>query len=132
MVHLVNFAVMKDAPIKQRREEYVSDMGQRNIFAVMKDVKIKQRRGEYAFDMVQRYSAKRANMKNVPIMSSMEECVSGMVLTRSCAVIEDVQTKSRREEYVLGMVQSNSVKLAVTKDAPTLPLSREEYVEGTV
>ena len=75
---------------------------------------------------------KLAAMKVVPIMYRIEECVTGMVLRRSCAVIEDVQTKSRREEYVLGMVQSNSVKLAVTKDAPTLPFSKEEYVEGTV
>ena len=69
MVHLVNFAVMKDVPIKQRREEYVSDTEQ---------------------SQNERY----AQMKDVPIMPS-------------------------REEYVLGMVQRG--RLAVTRDAPTMP-----------
>ena len=41
------FAVMKDAPTTQRKEECASDMGQRDILAAMTDVPTKFRVEEF-------------------------------------------------------------------------------------
>ena len=57
MVHFVPRAVMKDVPIKQRREEYVSGMVPRSKCANMKDVPIKQRREEFVSGMEERLIA---------------------------------------------------------------------------
>ena len=43
-VHLLRYAVMKDAPTKPSRKEFVEDMGQEQGNANMKDVPTKQRK----------------------------------------------------------------------------------------
>ena len=45
-----------------------------------------------------------------------------------CAVMKDVPTKLREEEYVLGMVQKSKEKSCAPKDAQTMP--REEGSVG--
>ena len=74
-------AQQKDAPIKQRREEYVGVTEQRTVLrlAAMKDVPTMFRREEFVASMVQSKPVKLAAKKDVPIKSRKEECVEDMV-----------------------------------------------------
>ena len=76
MVQRLRLAVMKDAPIKFRKEGFVSGMGQRLRNAAMKDVLAEPRKEEYVSNMVQsQIRGRLAVTKDAPTLLSKEECV---------------------------------------------------------
>ena len=96
---------MKDAPIKQGMEEFVSDMVPKLRFAAMKDAPIKQGREESVQVMVQRLWKGFVDMKVAPNMLRKEEYVLGMVQSWKLAAVKDVPIKPGKEESVSDMEQ---------------------------
>ena len=81
MEQLIEDAVMKDAPTKSRKEEFVCGMGRNELpkkSAVMKDALTKSNTEESALDMVQHQLKRPAAMMDAPTMPREEESVGGM------------------------------------------------------
>ena len=110
---------LTDVQTKPRREEYVSDMVQLDTqqSAAMRGAPILLGNEEYVGDMEPNklLNLNFAAMKNVQKMFRREESVGGMVpvLHGRYVQLMDVPTKSRREDFVVGMVQSEEVMFAV-------------------
>jgi len=70
-----NAATMKDATMKQEKEEFVFNMEQHGLkkTAAMKDAPIEPSREEFVFGMGQRKDDKYAIMKDAPNMPGVVE-----------------------------------------------------------
>ena len=76
-------------------------------------------------------SSAYAEMKNVQMLPSKEECALGMGQSAKYAAVKDAPIKLRLVEFARGiMEQRSSTKDAAVKDA-RVKLSREECALGT-
>ena len=110
-----------------RKEGYVSGMGESTFlkYVVMRDAITLPRKEESASGTVQRQQLEKSATKmDAQTKPGKEESVIGMEGgLLEYAVMMDVPTKLRGEDFVLGTESPN----AVTKDVPIFP-RREDFV----
>ena len=72
--------------------------------------------------------ANDAGMEGVPTLLWKEEFLKYTGHISKYAIMKDATTKSRKEEFVIGMEEGHKhEKHAITKDAPTNPI-KEDFV----
>ena len=89
-----NYAAVKDAQIKLKKEECAKDMGQRSINVAVKDAQTMLKKEECALDMGQR--SNYAAVKDAQIMPNMEECALGMEQRSNYAAVKDDAQKQNK------------------------------------